>query len=86
MLKECKTLRYSMITEGELESFHEASLQMYGLEEVANKVSFWQADACNLKPVFTAFDLIFAGNLIDRLYDPKKFLDTLSGRLNEGVV
>jgi len=72
-----------MPTEGELTSFHEVNLLDFDLECSCKKVSFWQADACNLKPIFKDFDLIFAGNLIDRLYDPKKFLDSLALRLNK---
>ena len=83
-LKENSILRYVMPTEGELENFHEVNLTAFDLEEERKKVAFWQADACNLKPVFKDFDLIFAGNLLDRLYDPKKFLDSLASRLNEG--
>jgi len=86
VLKQDAVLRYIMPTEGELESFHEVSLATFGLEDERKKVSFWQADACNLKPIFKDFDLIFAGNLIDRLYDPQKFLDSLSDRLNEGGI
>jgi len=82
-LKQNGLLRYTMPTEGDLESFHEVNLSDYGLENEAGKVAFWQADACNLKPIFKGFDLIFAGNLLDRLYDPKKFLDSLSQRMNE---
>lgn len=82
-LKQNGLLRYRMPTEGDLESFHEVNLAQFGLEEVRSKVSFWQADACNLKTLYTGFDLIFAGNLIDRLYDPQKFLESLSKRLNE---
>jgi len=84
VLKQNGVLRYTVPTEGELESFHEIKLSNYNLENEAQKVSFWQADACNLKPIFKDFDLIFGGNLIDRLYDPKKFLDSLADRLNEG--
>lgn len=83
LLKEQGVLRYSIPIEGELESLEEVSLKSYGLEDVAHKVNFWQADACNLKPIHQGFDLIFAGNLIDRLYDPGKFLDSLAARLNE---
>ena len=86
VLKQDAVLRYMMPTEGELESFHEVSLSKFGLEEERKKVSFWQADACNLKPIFKGFDLIFAGNLIDRLYDPQKFLESLPDRLNEGGI
>lgn len=77
-------LRYAMPTEGELENFYEVNLANFDLEEEREKVSFWQADACNLKPIFKDFDLIFAGNLIDRLYDPKKFLDAMAERINTG--
>jgi putative 4-mercaptohistidine N1-methyltranferase len=47
------------------------------------KVSFWQGDACNLKPNFTSYDLIMATNLIDRLYEPRLFLDSVNERLNK---
>ncbi len=83
-LKEHGVLRYVMPTEGELESFHEVNLSDFNLENEREKVAFWQADACNLKPIFKDFDLIFAGNLIDRLYDPLKFLNSLASRLNKG--
>jgi len=76
-------LRYVMPTEGDLEAFHEVKLSNLNLEKEADKVAFWQADACNLKPLFKEFDLIFAGNLIDRLYDPQKFLESLAVRLND---
>lgn len=82
-LKEHGILRYTMPVEGELESFEEISLERFGLEEMRQKVSFWQADACNLKPLYKGFDLIFAGNLLDRLYDPGKFLESISSRLTE---
>jgi len=83
-LKENGILRYVMPTEGELEKFYEVNLKDLDLDDEREKVRFWQADACNLKPIFKEFDLIFAGNLIDRLYDPKKFLDSLASRLNKG--
>jgi len=86
VLKQNGVLRYTVPTEGELESFHEVNLANYNLKKESQKVTFWQADACNLKPIYKDFDLIFAGNLIDRLYDPKKFLDALPERLNDGGI
>ncbi|MBD3789040.1 MAG: 5-histidylcysteine sulfoxide synthase [Campylobacterales bacterium] len=83
MLKENGILRYSVPMEAEIETLYEVNLKTFGLEQECQKVAFWQADACNLKPIFSGFDLIFAGNLIDRLYDPKKFLDSIPSRLNE---
>ena len=86
-LKEEKTLRYTMPTEGELYSFHEVKLKDFNLHSYKDKVAFFQADACNLKAMYKDFDLIFAGNLIDRLYDPEKFLRSLASRLNaQGIL
>ena len=56
-LKQSGILRYIMPTEGELEAFHEVKLSDFALEQEAKKVNFWQADACNLKPIFKDFDL-----------------------------
>jgi 5-histidylcysteine sulfoxide synthase/putative 4-mercaptohistidine N1-methyltranferase len=76
-------IRYTLPTEGELIEYRTATLPDE-LKAVTEKIAFWQADACNLKPQFTGYDLIFAGNLIDRLYDPEKFLVDAAHRLNPG--
>ena len=76
-------IRYTLPTEGELVEFREATLPSH-LSSTPKRVTFWQADACNLKPQFTGYDLIFAGNLLDRLYDPDKFLRDAAERLNPG--
>ena len=36
-----------------------------------------------MKPNFNSYDLIIATNLIDRLYQPRLFLDTVDERLNK---
>lgn len=81
-LKEGGTVRYAALKEGELQDFHTINLKDFALDGVCDRVEFWQGDACNLKPVFTNFDLIFAGNLIDRLHSPKEFLKSLAERVN----
>ena len=83
-LAEQGRLRYTLVDEGELVSYRERTLAELGLADVAGKVEFFQGDACNLKPVFTDYDLIFAANLIDRLYDPAKFLGAVHRRLRPG--
>ncbi len=83
-LAEEGSMGYTFPVEGELVAYRQVYLKDFGLEEAAKRVAFWQADACNLKPHFRGYDLIFAGNLIDRLYDPAKFLSDLHKRLNEG--
>jgi 5-histidylcysteine sulfoxide synthase/putative 4-mercaptohistidine N1-methyltranferase len=86
-LKERGSIRYILQEEGEIVSYHEKSLSAFGLDSVARKVDFFQADACNLKTLYTGYDLVLACNLIDRLYDPAKFLTTIHERIHrEGLL
>ena len=43
-----------------------------------------QGDACNLVEKFKEYDLVFAGNLLDRLYDPAQFLELIKSRILPG--
>lgn len=83
-LAEHDLLRYTLAEEGELIEYRERTLADCGLEAVRHKVEFYQSDACNLKPQFTGYDLVFAANLIDRLYSPAKFLGQIHERMNMG--
>ena len=76
--------RYTIRTEGDLVEFKCVTLAELGYQDVAGKVNFVQGDACNLKPQFKQYDLIYASNLIDRLGNPKQFLTTIHERLNHG--
>jgi len=78
--------RYAIQDEGELVSYHEARLDEMGLDDVRNKVEFWQGDAHNLKAQFTSYDLILAANLVDRLYEPGAWLSRVHERLKPGGV
>ena len=82
-LKEDGYVAFTSKEEGELISHKKVTIEDLGYENVKEKVSFWQGDACNMKPNFDAYDLIMATNLIDRLYNPRLFLDTIEKRLNE---
>lgn len=77
-------LRYALPEEGEVVSYHELSLADLGLEEVRDRVSFFQADACNLPEKYAGYDLVLAANLIDRLYSPRMFLTAVHHRINPG--
>jgi putative 4-mercaptohistidine N1-methyltranferase len=81
-LQQQGRLRYTLTDEGDLVSYHTRDLASMGLAEVADRVSFLQGDACNLKPILTGYDLILAANLIDRLYSPRQFLHQVHERLN----
>lgn len=78
------SIRYAMASEGELVSYHEKTMEEFGLTETRERVEFWQGDAHNLKPQFNNYDLVLACNLVDRLYNPAKFLDHIAGRINKG--
>lgn len=79
-------VRYTLTDEGTLQSFREISLAKLGFSDYAAKVAFAQGDACNLKDIHRDYDLVVAANLIDRLYDPAKFLDDIGQRIVPGGV
>jgi putative 4-mercaptohistidine N1-methyltranferase len=85
-LKENGNAHYELVEEGEVVSYHEARLADFGLWECADRVEFFQGDATNLKVQFTGYDLILAANLIDRLYDPGRFVASIHERLQLGGV
>jgi putative 4-mercaptohistidine N1-methyltranferase len=68
--------------EGELGKRVTLRLDELDLTRAARKVSFVTGDACNLAAEHRDYDLIFAGNLIDRLQDPAAFLSGLHNRLS----
>ncbi|MBU1657969.1 5-histidylcysteine sulfoxide synthase [bacterium] len=82
-LKEEGYIAFSSKTEGDLIQKKKVTLENLGYEKLKEKVSFWQGDACNLKPNFHSYDVVMATNLIDRLYQPKLFLQTIDERLNK---
>ncbi len=77
--------RYVITQQGEINDFREVNLSDFdGYEAIKDKVAFLQGDACNLVEKYKDYDLVFAGNLIDRLYDPKKFLNLIKDRIATG--
>jgi len=75
---------YAIPTEGELLEHRTASLAEHALAETASRVQFSVGDACRIAPELTAYDVVFAGNLIDRLYEPTAFLEGIVSRLQPG--
>jgi len=83
-LQEGGEVLYEIPSEGELTVNRAVSLERLGLLEAGPRVVFTQGDACNLKPLCTGYDLVFAGNLIDRLYEPTLFLSGIRDRILAG--
>lgn len=83
-LQSAGVQRYAIQDEGDIASFKEVRLEELGYTSIKDRVSFMQGDACNLPEKFTDYDLVFAGNLIDRLYDPSLFLNLIKERIRQG--
>lgn len=79
-------VRYALTDEGTLQSFREVQLAALGTPDQWSRVTFMQGDACNLKSVHQGYDLVIAANLIDRLYEPRRFLADIAGRIVPGGV
>jgi len=82
-LQQQKTLRYTSVISGDIQSFHEVSLKQLSLHNSVDKVLFSQGDACNLKATFTGYDAILIEHALEKSYQPKLLLKTLPQRLNE---
>ncbi len=85
-LKSGETVNYKLKVEGDLFEYKEIALNDLKLDSFKDRVDFRQADACNLKPCYSNYDLVLAVNLIDRLDKPRKFLEEISLRINTGGI
>ena len=82
-LQEQGYMRYTMKDEGELMFFRDVVLEDFGLEEVKDKILFMQADAMNLRPNYTGYDLAVLPQLLEELSYPKLFLSHIHERIND---
>ncbi|BES71381.1 hypothetical protein RE428_23990 [Marinobacter nanhaiticus D15-8W] len=85
-LVEQGALGYQVPDEGELKIERHADLDALGLAETKDRVRFTQGDASQVDPNLGSFDLVFAGNLIDRLNDPAAFLAQMPDLVRPGGV
>lgn len=77
--------RYVVPEEGELVEYRQVRLKEFGFDEsLAQRIQFVQGDACNLKPQPDDYDLVLASNLIDRLRQPKRFLQDITPMIRSG--
>mmetsp|Transcript_2671 Transcript_2671/g.6427 ORF Transcript_2671/g.6427 Transcript_2671/m.6427 type:complete len:762 (+) Transcript_2671:171-2456(+) len=74
---------YLMSEEGDIVSSHTILVDDLG-PHARDRASFYQADACNLDPRYSDFDVLIGINLIDRLSHPAKFLATAAARVKKG--
>lgn len=81
--------KYTRIKEGEIAELKEIDFQKMGLFESKEKVRFAHGDMNNYceNNNNILFDLVFAGNIICRMQDPKRFLKNVQNVLQpEGLL
>lgn len=83
-LQTTGSVLYTIPQEGEVMEFTERTLAELGLDKFTAKCEFLQQDASNMKPIFTGYDMLVSANLLEKLYEPQKFLTDIAHRLNAG--
>ncbi|MDH4467071.1 MAG: 5-histidylcysteine sulfoxide synthase [Bacteriovoracaceae bacterium] len=80
------SIHYEVVREGKIKERKTVELKTFSENHkfAFKNIHFSQGDACNLKSQFHSYDVVFAGNLIDRLYDPRLFLEMIAGRILPG--
>jgi 5-histidylcysteine sulfoxide synthase/putative 4-mercaptohistidine N1-methyltranferase len=82
-LQQQKTLRYTTVISGDIQSFHEVSLKTLSVNRPVDHILFSQGDASNLKAIFNGYDVILVEHALEKSYQPKQLLAMLSKRLNK---
>jgi putative 4-mercaptohistidine N1-methyltranferase len=85
-LKAHGTRGYALLVEGDFSERSTADLSAIGLADARVRTAFSVGDACNLDHNYMDLDLVFAGNLLDRLYEPRRFLRAMKTCLRLGGV
>ncbi|OHT09121.1 Generic methyltransferase [Tritrichomonas foetus] len=81
-LQEQGVARYMMKDEGDLVFYRDINLKDFNLTEKAKNILFMQADANNIKTLYTGYDLIIVPNLLEEISYPDRFLKQVHERLN----
>ncbi len=76
-------IHYITYNEGENSYYNEKYLANFGLDQVSDKVKFFQADPSNLLDKFKGYDLIISEMMLNKTYKPANFLEEISKRLND---
>jgi len=83
-LQESCSFNYLFPEEGDLVSYHELSLKDLGFDRLADKITFLQSDASNMKTIFVGYDLVLLNDILDQMYNPRHFLTGVHKRINPG--
>lgn len=82
MLQEQGEARYTLEHQGEIMDFKDINITKHNFWQVKDKINFSQGDPCNLRPIFSHYDLVFCANLLEKLNHPELFFSTIVSRIN----
>ena len=80
-LQDRGSITYAYLEEGQLTT---PATAIVPREVDRARVAFEQGDAHELRPTLGRFDVLLAANLIDRLREPRRFLEALLSMINPG--
>ena len=83
-LQENGSFNYVFPEEGDLLSYHQLNMNNLGFDKLVNKVNFMQSDASNMKSIFVGYDLVLINDILDQMYNPRHFLQSVHKRINKG--
>ena len=84
-LQEGEIVRYTVPSDGAINSFHEVSLSPLGLAEGAARCHFAQGQPENLdRKKLGCFDIVVGANLLETLQSPKDFLESIADFVKPG--
>jgi putative 4-mercaptohistidine N1-methyltranferase len=83
-LKEHGGIDYDLPVEGDLTERCRVDLSRLVSTDTSARTEFLVGDACKLDIGLMGVDLVFAGNLLDRLYDPRRFLRSMRDCIRPG--
>jgi len=83
-LQQQESVRYTSIISGDIVDFHEISLTELPIKGQGKNILFSQGDGCNLKANFDHYDAVVIEHALEKSYQPKVLLTTVSQRLKIG--
>jgi len=83
-LQQQQSVRYTSVISGDIVDFNEVSLAQLPLCIKSNNILFSQGDGCNLKVTFDQYDAVVIEHALEKSYQPKVLLTTVSKRLKIG--
>ncbi|NQZ22192.1 MAG: 5-histidylcysteine sulfoxide synthase [Colwellia sp.] len=83
-LQQQQSVRYTSVVSGDIVDFNEVSLAELPISGKGDNILFSQGDGCNLKVNFCDYDAVVIEHALEKSYQPKILLATVSQRLKVG--